>query len=95
VAIVTNDAVSIHRGFAKSKNIAFTLLADKKVKIIEAFGMTDPKYPKGTNWYGIALPAIFVIDPKGIVTHRFTSTNYRDRPSPEAVLSVLRKSAGG
>jgi peroxiredoxin len=94
VAIVTNDSVDVHRRFARSKKIAFTLLADKKVEIIEAFGMTNPKYPKGTSWYGIAVPGIFVIDPKGMITHRFTSSNYTDRPPPEAVLSVLRKSAG-
>ena len=92
---MTNDDVSVHSDFAKSKNIAFTLLADSNVQIIDAFGMTNPKYPKGTPWYGIAVPAIFVIDPKGVITHRFTSTNYRDRPSPEAVLSVLRKGAAG
>ncbi len=87
--------MAVHRDFAKRENIAFTLLADSKVQIIEAFGMTNPKYPKGTSWYGIAVPAIFVINPQGVITHRFTSTNYRDRPSPEAVLSVLRKGAAG
>ena len=92
---MTNDDVSVHSDFAKRENIAFTLLADSKIQIIEAFGMTNPKYPKGTRWYGVAVPAIFVIDPKGIITHRFTSTNYRDRPSPEAVLSVLRKGVNG
>ena len=93
MAIVTNDNVDVHQRFARSKDIAFTLLADKKVEIIEPFGMTNPQYPKGTSWYGIAVPAIFVMDSKGMITHRFTSSNYTDRPSPEAVLSVLRKSA--
>lgn len=92
---MTNDAVSVHSRFAKQENIAFTLLADKKVEIIEAFGMANPKYPKGSNWYGIATPGIFVINPKGIVTHRFTTTDYTDRPEPEDVLAVLKKSAGG
>ena len=92
---MTNDSVDVHQRFARSRNIAFTLLADKKVEIIEAFGMTNPQYPKGTNWYGTAVPGIFVIDSKGMITHRFTSSNYTDRPSPEAVLSVLQKGAGG
>ena len=92
---MTNDGVDVHARFAKERNIAFTLLADRKAEIIEAFGMTNPKYPKGSPWYGIAVPAIFAIDPKGIITHRFTSTDYTDRPSPEAVLDALRKSAGG
>ena len=92
---MTNDGVDVHERFAQAKNIAFTLLADKKVEIIEAFGMTNPRYPKRSSWYGIAVPAVFVIDPKGIITHRFTTTNYRDRPSAEAVLDALRKGAGG
>ena len=92
---MTNDGADVHERFAQAENIAFTLLADKKVEIIEAFSMTNPRYPKGSSWYGIAVPAVFVIDPKGIITHRFTTTNYRDRPSPEAVLDALRKSAGG
>ncbi len=46
-------------------------------------------------WYGIALPAIFVIDPNGIITHRFTSASYRDRVDVETVLRVLRRRADG
>jgi len=92
---VTNDSVEVHARFAKARNIAFTLLSDDKAEIIEAFGMANPQYPRGSRWYGIALPGIFAIDPGGIITHRFTTTDYTDRPSPDAVLSVLRKSAGG
>jgi len=92
---VTNDGVDVHARFARARNIAYSLLADKKAEIIEAFGLANPQYPKGSSWYGIAVPAIFAIDPKGVITHRFTSTDYTDRPSPEAVLSVLRKDAGG
>lgn len=85
----------MHAGFASRRNIAFTLLADKKADIIKALGMTNPQFPKGTRWYGVALPGIFVVDPKGKVTHRFMTQDYRDRPSPEAVLSVLSKGAKG
>lgn len=94
VAIVTRDAVSVHREFARRHKIAFTLLADEKVEIIEAYDMANPQYEKGSAWYGIAQHAIFVIDPKGTLTHRFTTDDYRDRPSPEAVLAVLQKAAG-
>jgi len=87
--------VSVHSNFAARRNIGFTLLADKKAQIIEALGMTNPQFPKGSRWYGVALPGILTIDPKGKVTHRFISKDYRDRPSPEAVLAVLRKGAKG
>lgn len=84
----------MHSGFAERENIAFTLLSDKKVEIIGAFGMVNPKYPKGSSWYGIASPGIFAIGPKGVITHRFTTTDYTDRPEPMDVLAVLRKSGG-
>jgi len=92
---VTIDSVDVHARFARAHNIAFTLLSDSKVEIIEAFGMANPQFAKGSRWYGIAVPGIFAIDPAGIITHRFTTTDYTDRPSPDAVLAVLRKSAGG
>ena len=95
VAIVTNDDVSVHASFASRQNIAFTLLADEKAEIIEALGMTNPQFPKGTKWYGVGLPGILAINPKGVVTHRFITRYYRDRSSPEAVLTVLRKGASG
>ena len=94
MALITNDDVSVHEDFAARENIAFTLLADKKADIIGAFGLLNPNYAKGTPWHGIALPAIFAIDPKGVVTHRFTTTNYRDRPEPQAVLKILGRKSG-
>ena len=95
VAIVTNDDVSVHASFASRQNIAFTLLADEKAEIIEALGMTKPQFRKGIKWYGVVLTGILTIDPKGVVTHRFITRYYRDRSSPEAVLTVLRKGASG
>ena len=87
--------MSTHANFTTSRNIKFPLLADSKAKIIEAYGMTNPRFPKGTSWYGVAMHGILVMDAKGVVTHRFMTQDYRDRPSPDAVLSVLRKAGQG
>jgi peroxiredoxin len=92
---VSHDTVAVHAAFAKRHHIAFTLLADEQVRIIEAFGLANPQYPKGSRWYGVALPAIFVISPDGVVTHRFSTTDYTDRPSAGSVLGVLQKDALG
>ena len=92
---MTNDPVRVHARFAAAENIAFTLLADQKAEIIGAFGLINERFAPSSKWYGIAHPAIFVIDPKGIVTHRFTSVGYRDRVGVDVVLRELRRRADG
>ena len=86
--------MGVHRGFARSENIKFTLLSDKKVQIIEAFDLANPRFAKGSSWYGVALPAIFAVNAKGVITHRFSTRDYQDRPSPQDVLNVLRRAGG-
>lgn len=44
-----------------------------------------------TPGFAIARPIIFVIDPDGIVRHRFSKVNYRERPEIDQVLDALRK----
>lgn len=92
---MTNDPVSVHAEFAADRGIGYSLLADQKAEIIKAFGLINQRFPRGTRWYGIALPIMFVIDAKGVITHRFSSTNYRNRPDPDLVLKALRKHAEG
>ncbi len=92
---MTNDPVSVHAQFSTDRGIGYTLLADRKAEIIGAFGLINERFPRASRWYGIALPMMFVIDPKGVITHRFSSTNYRTRPDPDKVLRTLRKHAEG
>ena len=92
---MTNDPVAAHARFAAGRRIAYTLLADEKSAIIKAFGVIDPRYPPTSRWHGLAIPIIFVIDAGGLVTHRFSNPDYRDRPSIDSVLEALRKPAGG
>ncbi|NKB22167.1 MAG: hypothetical protein GKS01_16900 [Alphaproteobacteria bacterium] len=46
---------------------------------------------KSSAWYGIALPAIFVVNADGKISHRFSTENYRQRPDVERVLATLGK----
>lgn len=87
---MTNDPVAVHARFAAGNGIAYTLLADEKSAIIRAFGVIDERYPAGSTWHGLARPIIFAIDPGGIITHRFSSRDYRDRPDVDTVLKALR-----
>lgn len=85
----------MHARFAADRGIGYTLLADRKAEIISAFGLINERFPRSSRWYGIALPMLFVIDSKGVITHRFSNTNYRVRPDSDMVLRMLRKHAEG
>ena len=90
---MTNDAVDVHGNFAADRDIGYTLLADKSAKMIGAFGLVNERM-RGSPWYGLAHPMTFVIDPKGVITHRFSNANYRQRIPVETVLEQLRKGGG-
>ena len=91
---MTNDAVPVLAQFAERERIAFTLLSDRKAEIIGAFGLINQQF-RGTAWYGVALPATFVINASGTVTHRFSERDYRIRPDIDAILDILKKEASG
>jgi len=90
VAAVSNDAVPAIKRFSDVAGIAYTLLADAKSKIIGAFNLLDPQHPPSSRWHGLALPMIVVIDNAGVVQRRFSSNDYRRRPSVNLVLKQLQ-----
>ncbi len=94
LAAVTYDVASRLADFAERRRIAYPLLSDKGSRIISAFGLIDPSAPKTSRWYGFAKPMIVVLDAEGIVRHRFSSRDYRDRPEVEAVLEKLGAEPG-
>ena len=81
--------------FAADHEIGYTLLADRGARIIGAFGLINERMPRDSSWYGIAHPIIFVIGANGVITHRFSSTNYSDRVPVGVVLKTLAGHAGG
>ena len=76
--------------FARARGIGYTLLSDAESVLIKGFGMLDKSVPESAPWYGLARPAIYVIDPMGNITHRFSDADYTVRPAPQDVLDVLR-----
>lgn len=95
MALVTHDKPGALKGFADARNINYTLLSDAKAEIIPAFGIANPQFKKGSSWYGIAVPVIFVVDNGGIIRHRFSLRNYRDRPEVDVILDTLKEDAKG
>ncbi len=92
---MTNDDADVHAGFAAEHEISYTLLADRGARIISAFGLIDERMPRGSPWYGLAHPMTFVIGADGVITHRFSSSNYRQRIPVDIVLETLGRRTGG
>lgn len=93
MAVVSHDKVDRLKVFADKNDIVYTLLSDADAKIIPDFGLANPQFKKGSPWYGVALPIIFVVDPDGTIRHRFSRTDYRERVDPDLILGILKKDA--
>jgi len=95
VAEVTYDTVDVLKRYSAREKIGYTLLSDPKSAIIGAFGLIDGSVPAGSSWYGFAHPITFVVDPDGVIRHRFSEANYQDRPDVDVILEILRKETAG
>jgi len=87
---VTYDGVDKLADFGTRRSIGFTMLSDPKSTIIRAFDVLDTRY----SGFAIAHPIVFVIDPHGVIRHRFSASHYTERPEIDVILETLRKSAG-
>jgi peroxiredoxin len=92
---VSYDPVDVLARFAAREKVAFTLLSDPKSANIGEFGLIDGSAPPGSDWYGFAHPITFVINPDGIIRHRFSEPNYQQRPDVDVVIEILRKETKG
>ncbi len=94
MALVSYDPVAVQARFSAANKIAYSLLSDEGSRIIRAFGLINQRFAPSSSWYGLAHPMIFAIDPRGVITHRFSSVDYRNRPDVATVLRELKKAAG-
>lgn len=72
----------------KGQVIDFPLIWDKQHKIIDAFGLTDPRYNDNKN-KGIPYATIHIIDKLGKIRFSHIALNYTKRPSNKKILSIL------
>ena len=89
--MITRDPVPVLTRFSEAETIEYPLLSDAGNVVIPAFGVANERFPKGSPWYGIAHPVILVVDAEGIVRHRFHEPDYRERPSAETILELLKR----
>ena len=81
--------------FADARDMGYTMLSDAEAKIVPAFGIANPRFGKGSSWYGVAIPMAFVVAPDGTITHRFSRANYRHDLDIDEILAILKKAVSG
>jgi len=86
VAGVVVDSVATNAELARAAGLAFPLLSDPDLRMIDAYGLRHVAAHDGQD---IALSATVVIDASGIVRWTSVTRNVRVRPSPDDVLAAI------
>lgn len=89
LAAISYDPPADLAKFAKSQSISFPLLADPKSAMIDAFGLRDPVYAKGSFAYGVPKASTYIIDRAGTVRWRAIATDYKIRDDNAAIIAAV------
>lgn len=68
--------------------MAFPLLADIRHRVIDTYGLRDPRYAR-LRLAGIPYPAVYVIDKSGRVAWVRIDEDYTQRPSNREIRAAL------
>jgi peroxiredoxin len=82
VAISTDDEGKVLRT-SRELGVRFKLISDVDRRIIKLFGVRHPKQ-------GIARPATFIIDKRGLIRYRYVGKDFSDRPPITGLLQALK-----
>jgi peroxiredoxin len=74
--------------YARTMGIAFQL-DEKTKKRYDGYGI-DLKERSGENHYQLPVPAVFVVDAKGVIQFSYVNPSYNVRLNPEVLLTVLK-----
>ena len=83
VALTADEALDI-KALADKLGLTFPVLSDKGLTIAESFGVRQA----GED---IPLPAIFVVDARGVVIWEKVGENPTDRPTMNDILGALKQ----
>ncbi len=89
VVSISYDDPARLRTFIETAAIDYPMLSDPNSETIRAFGIMHEGFEKGSRFYGIPRPAIYVIEPDGNIAHRFTEKSYKERPEIQRVAEAL------
>jgi peroxiredoxin len=79
---ISTDRTAVLARFAARRDIGFALLSDKDARIIKAFDLYNERAL-------VARPAVYFVDPKGIIRGILKEGGYKARPRPQDVLATV------
>lgn len=83
---VSYDSPAVLKNFAERKAIHFALLSDPDSEIIRKLGLLNEAVPKGSPFFGIPHPGVFLLDGAGKVTAKYFEEDFRQRYTAAAIL---------
>lgn len=89
LAALSYDAPEVLAAFRAEEGLGYTLLSDKGSAMIDALGLRDPQYGKGSYAEGVPRASILFLAPDGTVRDKYVAADYRSRPSNEDVVAML------
>ena len=90
VAAISYDKPEVTARAREKLGITLPVYADSGSAMIKALGILNTDIPNdGGKLYGIPNPTIYVVNPEGIITHRFAEEGYQKRPQIADVKAAL------
>jgi peroxiredoxin len=89
LAALSYDSPGELAKFARAQTIGYSLLSDSKSTVIDAFGVRDPAYGKGSFAHGVPKASTYVIDRSGTVRWRTIATDYKARDDNAKILAAV------
>lgn len=89
LAALSYDKPELLAEFAAENGTKFVLLSDTGSLMIDALGLRDPQYERGSFAFGVPRASILVLGIDGTVKAKFVAADYRSRQSNEDVLRMI------
>ncbi len=90
VVVVSYESPRLLKRFSEKYDFPYFLISDKDSKIIKSFGIFNADYVKGTSYYGVPYPAVYIIQPDGMIAGKFFDSDPKIRPNLKEVSEYLR-----
>jgi len=88
VVAVSVDTIEESARLAEKLGLEFPILSDVQEEAIRTWGLVHENGKPGGG--AISRPAIFLVEPDGIISWRQLTDDYRVRVRPEHLLKLLR-----
>jgi len=89
VAAMTYDDRATLASFHNERKLRYPLLQDVGGKHVIAYGIINEQYQQGGSGYVVPHPGVIFLSNDGIVILKFAYPGFRNRPSFDAIYSVI------